>query len=878
MGNNLLDLSDFDNIASENVLVLTPNLRLQRRFSHSYGLAQGSAGKTTWHSPEVFALNTWLQSTWLELQDCAYAPAANYVLADANQLHALWTETISSDAHEMGVINPTALASPAMDAFRTLQLWCLNDFSALSPDALESESYHRWYDRMIAELTSRHWVTPETCIEVICKALRDGVLKLPNRVVLFSWDEYPPLINKLFEAFGAAGAELRHSDSESQPDSVSKVATRERADQYLLAAQWAKAALERKHGVNVAIVCPELTKYRSEIEDAFVRVFEPQALLPEVPRYTLPFNFSAGVPLGDIPLIRDALDFIALGERRAPHSTISALLRSPYIAGAEQEQLVRARFDLILKEGHSNTLKLDNVIQMMNCPERLAESIAKFLSHTSNTTTNQKPSQWAYHFGRSLEALGWPGDRNLDSEEFQALTHWHAQLDQLSKLDAVYTECSRSKALSLLRQCVSRTVFQPETADSPVQILGILEAAGLHFDYMWVMDLNDDIWPQAPQPNPFIPMSAQKAFNMPHATSERELAFSKRIVERLIAGADHLVMSYAEWDNDKELRCSSLIHDIAHIDKDDLTLAPIDDYTRILYRAIPAISITESPVTVVDPSTVRGGTGILSSQAKCPFQAFAKYRLKANELPEIILGLSHTDRGDLVHLVLEFIWKKLENQTALLALQGEEEVQLINEAIDYAFFWLKSRRVDLGERLLGLERQRLLTVIGQWLQLERGRQPFTVVSCEERVNTNIGGLPIQIKRDRVDEVEGRRFHIDYKTGLTSLNDWAGERPDSPQVPLYAVVENDDCVGAAYGQIRKGGAALKGIAETSGIAYGVVPADALKVDLPSTWADIKAHWTDRLQALAREFLTGVADVMPKSSSTCQMCHLANLCRR
>ena len=172
----------------------------------------------------------------------------------------------------------------------------------------------------------------------------------------------------------------------------------------------------------------------------------------------------------------------------------------------------------------------------------------------------------------------------------------------------------------------------------------------------------------------------------------------------------------------------------------------------------------------------------------------------------------------------------------------------------------------------------MLTVIGQWLQLERGRQPFTVVSCEERVNTNIGGLPIQIKRDRVDEVEGRRFHIDYKTGLTSLNDWAGERPDSPQVPLYAVVENDGCVGAAYGQVRKGGAALKGIAETSGIAYGVVPADALKVDLPSTWADIKAHWTDRLQALAREFLTGVADVMPKSSSTCQMCHLANLCRR
>jgi len=27
---------------------------------------------------------------------------------------------------------------------------------------------------------------------------------------------------------------------------------------------------------------------------------------------------------------------------------------------------------------------------------------------------------------------------------------------------------------------------------------------------MWIMDLNDDVWPQAPAPNPFIPLSAQK--------------------------------------------------------------------------------------------------------------------------------------------------------------------------------------------------------------------------------------------------------------------------------------------------------------------------------------------------------------------------------
>jgi len=97
-----------------------------------------------------------------------------------------------------------------------------------------------------------------------------------------------------------------------------------------MAAQWAKAAIESNEKATVAVVCPELTKHRTEIEAAFIRVFEPQAILPNVPRYTLPFNFSAGVPLGDIPLIRDALDFLGLGDRKATYSTVSSLLRSPY--------------------------------------------------------------------------------------------------------------------------------------------------------------------------------------------------------------------------------------------------------------------------------------------------------------------------------------------------------------------------------------------------------------------------------------------------------------------------------------------------------------------------------------------------------------------
>ncbi|MEZ5525152.1 MAG: hypothetical protein R3E62_09385 [Pseudomonadales bacterium] len=41
----------------------------------------------------------------------------------------------------------------------------------------------------------------------------------------------------------------------------------------------------------------DLAQQRSEIESALTAVFEPQYWLPSTPRYQLPFNISAGIPL-----------------------------------------------------------------------------------------------------------------------------------------------------------------------------------------------------------------------------------------------------------------------------------------------------------------------------------------------------------------------------------------------------------------------------------------------------------------------------------------------------------------------------------------------------------------------------------------------------
>ena len=71
-------------------------------------------------------------------------------------------------------------------------------------------------------------------------------------------------------------------------------------------------------------------------------------------------------------------------------------------------------------------------------------------------------------------------------------------------------------------------MFQPEGTDAPIQLLGVLEGAGLDFDALWVAGLSADRWPPAPAPNPLLPLHWQRERNVPRSSAENELAHAAR--------------------------------------------------------------------------------------------------------------------------------------------------------------------------------------------------------------------------------------------------------------------------------------------------------------------------------------------------------------
>jgi probable DNA repair protein len=266
---------------------------------------------------------------------------------------------------------------------------------------------------------------------------------------------------------------------------------------------------------------------------------------------------------------------------------------------------------------------------------------------------------------------------------------------------------------------------------------------------------------------------------------------------------------------------------------------------------------------------------MLQNQAACPFRAFAVHRLGARELEEGRPGLDARERGTLLHRALALLWGELRSQRRLLELTEEQLLASVAVAVDGAIASMAQRRPDaFGAAFTELERVRLRRRLLTLLELERQRAPFEVMAREAPRTLELGGLRLQARVDRIDALDdGRRIVLDYKTGKAAIAEWESDRPDSPQLPLYAVSDAGDVAALAFVVLRAEETAFKGLGAEPGLLPGVQPPGQ-----PRAWHARLAEWRGVLEKLADEFLAGHAAIAPKRyPHTCELCALGPLCR-
>jgi probable DNA repair protein len=587
--------------------------------------------------------------------------------------------------------------------------------------------------------------------------------------------------------------------------------------------------------------------------------------------------------------VASALAVLELASGTTPLEAVGRLLLSPYLGSAESELSHRAMLDARLRRHGEALVSLRTVLRMAAANQSMAwacplltRNLAELRQLLDVMPNRLLPSQWVEPLSQMLRAMGWPGERTLNSDEYQAVAAWKQLLTQFAALDEVSGKLSLKQALSRLQQAAKTAIFQSQTTEQPVQVLGLLEAAGLAFDHLWLSGLHDEVWPPVPQPNPFLPLSLQRRLGMPHASAERELEFARSVTTRLLSSASEVLVSYPQREKDRELRISPLLATLPEVTLKALHIPEYIDYRAVMHKTatLEAYVDQDGPVLAAG-SAVAGGSGVLRDQAACPFRAFGRYRLGAQALEVPASGLSAAERGSLLHSVLELTWQNLQGQQQLLALDLTQRHELVTSVVVQVLAAeAKEYPHVFTERFTALEQERLVNITLNWLEQDAQRPDFHIVATEQKRKVNIAGLEFEVKADRIDRLAaGGDMIIDYKTGKPSVADWFSVRPDEPQLPLYAVTHEENVEAVSFAWLSPREQRFIGLSRDAGVAQGIERFNDTKYAIGKpTWESLHQEWQSVLERLATEFRQGVASVDPKEgANTCLYCDLAAFCR-
>ena len=852
--------------------LVTVNKRLARSFRHAYQQQRRSEGREAWNTPDILPWSAWVDRIWeLHLYDSRDGSEIPTRLTPVQE-QLVWEQVIDSESNP-GLLSLGATAQSAREAWGLLYEWELSRSEVEAYAGDDCLAFLGWASRFERLCDERGWI--DGTRSATCLIPRLTLRILPQTALLAGFSELSPHQASFLEAGRQAGCEfLQVSDPEIHPSRVVRVQAHDPEAEIELAARWARRFLEQDGSAQVGVIIPDLQSCRPQVERIFHEILQPAADDWERigPRRT--FNISAGKRLSDYPVIRAALMVLQLEDGPNELSLIGRLLRSRFIAGGEGELGARARIDVQLRRLGGVSVPMEAVLDHcrtshQDCPQ-LDQALKRWKEVRTKLPSRQRPSRWAGSFSRLLRTIGWPGDAPLSSNEHQAIKAWRELLSDFARLDAVGAEMSYPDAFFRLKRLTSEKDFQPRTQPAPIEILGILESTGAKWDGLWIAGANDESWPPPARPNPFLPIALQRRRDMPHASAQRELAFARRETQRLLAAAGEIVISHAGLRQDRELSPSSLFTQIPATEQSALEVDSQPTYAAVLRESSCLESTDDVSGPPLESGDVQpGGTSLFRFQALCPFRAFAQIRLAANSLEQPAPGLGPKERGVLVHETLELVWRRLGTHSQLLSQSNESLSELVEECAADAIKGLEKRRsVEIEESFGTLEARRLTGLICAWLEVEKERPPFAVVSPEGRREIELGGVRTRVRIDRVDRLEdGREVIIDYKTGQPSIKSWEGPRPSEPQVPLYAVSHRGDLGAALFAQIKAGKSAF--------IGWSSEPAAVPQAKT----ADLKAMtegWRETLEVLGEDFTRGRAEVDPQSKA-CSTCSLHSLCR-
>ena len=838
----------------------------------AYSAAMLGAGRRVWNTPDVLPWSAWIER---EL-DAARARGESLARRlSAPEEWLLWHEAVLDACGGLQVLLPAALIEPVRRAAARLDDYGLSVAHAATVETgvlLQARAHFRRRCQELGVLGTTSW--------------RDCAMHLlPSpRLLVAGFSALGPARREWLEQHGARVAQVPAAEL-AGPEAVRVIGYDNPLLEAEAAAEWCAAQLARDARARLLLVIPRLAQQRHLWQRILSQRLDFASLLTTgTSAADSLFALEGGQPLSSYPLVAAALDLIALAVGQVPFERLSALLRSPYLAALDRHQCLD--IDLWLREHNVGDVDL-GMLQRLVAPlsiglgEAAAAALLRLIAALEADAAGRATIAplWARSFAALLQRCGWPGQQSLGSDEQQVRMRFDELLGDFAAISVPGRRLPAAEASQLLHELAQRVAFEPASDDVAVTVTASLDDPLVRYDGIWIAGLSAEVWPPAAQPDPLLPQLLQRQGGLPEASADGQLRLALERMRQWQRCAVHCVYSWPR--SDAELPR----------DRSPLLRAPAADQAATHAGGAPPFDLHRWLLTQAPPlqpwrdergpdwpraGALPGGTTLLELQSQCPFRGFAELRLTARKLPQPQPGVDPRVRGQMLHRALELFWRSMSD-SATLARRGREHAQaLAHQCVQSAIEQIAARLpASIGAAPLRRERVRAERLMGQLIDWELNREPFTIQVLELDQAYAIAGATLQLRLDRIDRLgDGRLVVIDYKSGKTEKFDAFAERPTQPQLPAYAMAAGDEVAAVVALYLGREGLKLRGLADRPERlrARGIeaVPGGEL------AWPPLLRLWRGRLERLVREFLDGHAVVQPQAGA-CEYCHLQMLCR-
>lgn len=818
---------------------ITPNNRLSNQLLHDYFLEQSSIIED---KPLCLPYQSFLRDRYNKVRHL-HANVIHPLLLNQFQQRHLWREIINrQDNYPCN----EGLIQEIETAWTHCQHWQVDMENPVFSFTPQTRQFQQWQQLFQQTLTQMNAMTEEQLADYLMSYKE---VFNTQTVIWICFDDFTPQQKALQQLFDEQGCQQIYYDFMPSPPNTQCYAALDCQDEQLQMIEWLKRCIVEGEK-RIGVVIPDLEAQYHSIQRLLQRHIPPEQ-----------FSISLGKPLTDYSLVTHALTWLGLNKTVIDNHQARLLLYSPYLLGAKSEFLARSQVmhsNKILQEANIPT---DSFIHELNAK---APKLSHLLNKLTDYPAQATPEVWINEFKNRLIALGFPGEYPLNSSSYQCFQRFIGLFDEFLQLSIINPLMNAQTALDALYNLAKSTIFQTRQPTTPIQISGLLEASGCSFDSVWVCGLTDQCLPQKTKLSAFIPLDLQRDLQMPHAVATRELQFAQQLLQRLQRGSQKSVFSYPCLTGDMPNMPSPLIVNCPNFIAEQ---RPPTTATALCHYEEEYLL----PLKPIEAAT--GGTSLLANQAKCPFRAFAAHRLHATSEPTGSNGPDLAERGQIIHRIMELLWKEIGSQQHLNAMTGLELNALIDTSIQSALMpYVHTRQQSFSPLVQDVELTRLRRLITACLDWEKQRPPFTIEALEKTFTIHLSGIEFRVRIDRMDQTSsGKKWVIDYKTSIPAVKPWNEERPEAPQLLLYALLD-ENINALLFLQLKAGRLTCSGLSEESLPLKGVT---GLKKQ--ERWSEKQQQWHEQLSHLASEFSTGFCPPKPNRTSTCEHCDFQNLCR-